>query len=87
MHAPPVAQPDSARLGSSRSSEASLHSAAATTVSILPLVIRHYGSITQKQKGIKHLSDSAYVTQRGKGHILAVGRLSWRLNIQSTSVS
>lgn len=87
MPAPPVAQPNSARLGSSRPSEASLHSAPATTVSIHPLVIRHYGSITQKQKGIKHLSESAYVTQRGKGHILAVGRLSWRLYVPSTSVS
>lgn len=67
--------PGSARLGSSRPSKASLHSAAAT-VTILPLVIRHYGSITQKQKGIKHLSEAAYVTQQGKGHILAVGVLS-----------
>lgn len=67
MLARPVAQ-----LRSDRPSEASLHLAVAT-IYILPLVIRHYGSITQKQKGIKHLSDSAYFTQQGKGNIWAVG--------------
>lgn len=61
-----------AQLGSGRPCKASLHSAAAA-VSILPLFIRHYGSITQKQKGIKHLSEPAYFTQQGKGHIWAVG--------------
>lgn len=75
MSSRPVAQQGPAQLGLNWLSKASLHLAAAT-VSVPPFVIRHYGSITQKQKGIKRLSDSAYFTQQGKGNIWAVGVLA-----------
>lgn len=66
--------------------KASLHSAA-STVDILLLFIRYYRSITQKQKGIKHLSEPAYFNRQKKGAHLGSGHLSWWLNVLSASVS